>query len=138
MAEVSLKDEFNAIARKIEMILRGQAPSTNLGGAVQCRYEDGAFQISLDDSAKYGIYLWRGTKDERAAGAIPGTDQDAIQTTYDAIWDKRWDSNPGKGKGGIKPRYWLNLQMADIMELQTEIEEAIAAALQAQADKSLS
>ena len=137
MAEINLKEEFNNIARKIEMFLRGQAPSTNLAGAVQCRYEDNAFQISLDDSAKYGIYLWRGTKDERAPGAVPGTDADAIQTTYDAIWDRRYDSNPGKGKGGIKPRYWLNLKMADIMELQTDIEQAIAAALQAQADKAL-
>lgn len=137
MEEVSLKEEFFKIARKIEGLLRGQAPSKNLGGAVQVTYEDNGFVISLDDSAKYGIYLWRGTGEEIASGAIPGTDGEAIQATYNAIWDRRYDSNPGKGKGGIKPRFWLNLQMADIMELQADIEESIASALQSQADKVL-
>jgi hypothetical protein len=131
MAEINLKEEFGKIARKIEMLLRGQAPSSNLAGAVQVTYEDNGFAIALDDSARYGIYLWRGTGNERAAGA-----SDDIQATYDAIWDRRYDPNPGPGKGGIKPRYWLNLKQADIMELQTEIEEAIAAALEKQLEKT--
>lgn len=131
MAEINLKEEFGKIARKIEMLLRGQAPSANLAGAVQVTYEDNGFAIALDDSARYGIYLWRGTGNERAAGA-----SDDIQATYDAIWDKKYDPNPGPGRGGIKPRFWLNLKMADIMELQTEIEEAIAAALEAQLEKT--
>lgn len=135
MAEINLKDEFFEIARKIEGLLRGQAPSRNLGGAVQVTYEDNGFVISLDDSAKYGIYLWRGTGEEIASGAVPGIDEEAIQATYDAIWDRRYDADPGEGKKGIKPRYWLNLKMADIMELQGDIEEAITNALQKQADK---
>jgi hypothetical protein len=132
MAEINLKDQFAIIARRIEEILRGQAPSSNLSGAVQVVYEDNNFIISLDDTAAYGIYLWRGTKNERAAGAVPGLDADALQTTYEAIWDKRPDSNPGKGEGGIKPRFWLNLRMADIDELQYEIEQAITNALEQQ------
>ena len=135
MAEVNLKDEFFKIARKIEELLRGQAPSSNLAGAVQVSYEDNGFIISLDDSAKYGIYLWRGTGEEIASGAVAGIDEESIQATYDAIWDRRYNPDPGKGKGGIKPRYWLNLKAADIMELQTEIEDAIASALEAQFEK---
>jgi len=134
MDEANLKQAFSNVARKIESLLRGQAPSANLAGAVQVTYEDNGFAIALDDDAKYGIYLWRGTRAEIASGAVPGLDTDSIQATYDAIWDRRFDANPGKGEGGIKPRYWLNLKMADIMELQADIEEAIAAALQKQLD----
>lgn len=131
MAEETLKEAFNKIARKIESLLRGQAPSSNLAGAVQVTYEDNGFQIALDDSARYGIYLWRGTKQERAEGA-----SDDLQMTYETIWDRKFDPNPGPGEGGIKPRFWLNLQMADYMELQTDIEDAITAALEAQLEKS--
>lgn len=132
----NLKQEFQSIARRIEEILRGQAPSANLAGAVQVVYEDNGFIISLDDTATYGIYLWRGTRDEIASGAIAGTDSDSIQSTYDAIWDRKPDLNPGKGEGGIKPRYWLNLKMTDIDELQNEIEKAIADALNKQLEKT--
>ena len=87
--------------------------------------EDNGFIISLDDNAKYGIYLWRGTRDEIASGAVAGIDSDSIQSTYEAIWDRKPDLNPGKGTKGIKPRYWLNLIAADIDELQNEIDKAV-------------
>jgi len=125
MQEEDLKQIFESIARRIEEILRGQAPSSNLAGAVQVVYEDDRFKISLDDNAKYGIYLWRGTRDEIASGAIAGIDSDSIQSTYEAIWDRKPDLNPGKGTKGIKPRYWLNLIAADIDELQNEIDKAV-------------
>jgi hypothetical protein len=136
MAEVNLKEQFALIARRVEEILRGQAPSRNLAGAVQVVYENDGFVISLDDNATYGIYLWRGTGEERADGAVPGTDASAIQTTYEAIWDKKPNANPGKGTKGIKPRFWLNLIAADIDELQYEIEQAITTALEQQLETS--
>jgi hypothetical protein len=136
MAEVNLKEQFALIARRVEEILRGQAPSRNLAGAVQVVYENDGFVISLDDNATYGIYLWRGTGEERADGAVPGTDASAIQTTYEAIWDKKPNLNPGKGTKGIKPRFWLNLIAADIDELQYEIEQAITTALEQQLETS--
>jgi len=136
MAEVNLKEQFALIARRIEEIIRGQAPSSNLAGAVQVVYENDGFVISLDDNATYGIYLLRGTGEERADGAVPGTDGDALQTTYEAIWDKRPNSNPGKGQRGIKPRFWLNLIAGDRDELQYEIEQAITNALEQQLETS--
>lgn len=136
MEQGDLKQAFADVAKRIEEILRGQAPSANLSGAVQVVYEDDGFIISLDDKARYGIYLWRGTRDEIASGAIPGTDADALQTTYDAIWDRKPDLNPGKGTKGIKPRYWLNLKMADIQELEYEIDKAITEALNKQLEKT--
>jgi len=138
MEEENLKQIFESVARRIEEILRGQAPSANLAGAVQVAYEDNGFIISLDDNAKYGIYLWRGTRDEIASGAVAGIDSDSIQSTYEAIWDRKPDLNPGKGEGGIKPRYWLNLIAADIDELENEIEKAIANALNNQLEKNKS
>jgi hypothetical protein len=125
MQPEDLNQIFQSVARRIEEILRGQAPSANLAGAVQVAYEDNGFIISLDDNAKYGIYLWRGTRDEIASGAVAGIDSDSIQSTYEAIWDRKPDLNPGKGTKGIKPRYWLNLIAADIDELQNEIDKAV-------------
>ena len=125
MQPEDLKQIFQSVARRIEEILRGQAPSANLAGAVQVAYEDNGFIISLDDNATYGIYLWRGTRDEIASGAVAGIDSDSIQSTYEAIWDRKPDLNPGKGTKGIKPRYWLNLIAADIDELQNEIDKAV-------------
>jgi hypothetical protein len=136
MAEVNLKEQFALIARRVEEILRGQAPSSNLAGAVQVVYEDNGFIISLDDNAKYGIYLWRGTGEEIADGAVAGTDSDSLQTTYEAIWNKKPNLSPGKGTKGIKPRFWLNLIASDIDELQLEIEQAITTALEQQLETS--
>lgn len=137
METQTLKQAFQGIARKMEMILRSQAPSKNLAGAIQVTYEDNDFLIAWDDSANYGIYLWRGTLAELAPGAVPGLDDESIQATYDAIWDRKLDLNPGKGKGGIKPRYWLNFKVADIMEFQDEIEDAINLALEEQLQKTI-
>jgi len=136
MSEINLKEEFALIARRVEEILRGQAPSKNLAGAVQVVYENDGFIISLDDNAKYGIYLWRGTGEEIADGAVAGTDADALQTTYEAIWNKKPNLSPGKGTKGIKPRFWLNLMSSDIDELQYEIEQAITTALEQQLETS--
>jgi superfamily II helicase len=137
MQQEDFKQIFESVARRIEEILRGQAPSANLAGAVQVVYEEGnGFIISLDDNAKYGIYLWRGTRDEIASGAVAGTDSDSIQSTYEAIWDRKPDLNPGKGTKGIKPRYWLNLIAADIDELQNEIDKAITDAQDKQLEKT--
>lgn len=45
--------------------------------------------------------------------------------------NKRWRGNPGKGKGGIKPRYWTNLDASTY----TQIGRLIAREIVQQAAK---
>lgn len=127
---MDLQAAFQDVAKNIERTLRGQAPSEKLKSAIQVRYErngdEDDFVIDYDaDNYMYGIYLHRGTMEERDPEA-----SDDLQAMAEAFVQRRPDNNPGKGKGGIKPRYWLTLTQIDIDRYQDEIEQAIDQALQ--------
>ena len=133
---MELRDEFIKIARDIETVIRMQAPSNKLQGAVSVMYErngdEDNFIIALDEQFKYGIYLHRGTMDERD----PQASED-FEAMAEAFIDRRPNLNPGKGKGGIKPRYWLNLGRMQLERFQEEIDKAITAALEQTIEKEL-
>jgi hypothetical protein len=40
--------------------------------------------------------------------------------------EARWNPNPGKGQGGIKPRYWTNLDNSVAIRIARIIEREIA------------
>lgn len=127
---MELEKAFQEIAKEIELTLRSQAPSEKLKSAIQVSYErvndEDNFVINYDsDNYMYGIYLHRGTKEERDPEA-----SDDFQEMAEAFVQRRPNNNPGRGKGGIKPRYWLTLTQIDIERYQQEIEQAIDQALQ--------
>ena len=41
--------------------------------------------------------------------------------------NRKWNPRPGKGKGGIKPRYWTNLDRATTFQAARLISRTIAA-----------
>jgi hypothetical protein len=98
-------------ARIIQNELRTQAPSEKIasGLTVVPVYTMGEvdFDVVLDDKVKYGIYLDSGTEDEKKINP-----------------DAEWNPNPGKGQGGIKPRYWTNLNESIQVRIDMIIEEA--------------
>ena len=53
----------------------------------------------------------------------------------EAFIDRRPNLNPGKGKGGIKPRYSMNLKRIDVERFQEAIDKAVDEALQTQMEK---
>jgi hypothetical protein len=55
----------------------------------------------------------------------------------EAFIDRRFNPNPGKGSGGIKPRYWLNLGRMKLEIFQDEIDQAITTALEETIEKEL-
>ena len=67
---MELEKAFQEIAKEIELTLRSQAPSEKLKSAIQVSYErvndEDNFVINYDsDNYMYGIYLHRGTMEER-------------------------------------------------------------------------
>lgn len=133
---MELREEFIRIARDIETAIRMQAPSSKLQGAVSVVYERNGdqddFIIALDEEFRYGIYLHRGTMAERD----PEASED-FEAMAEAFIDRRFNPNPGKGKGGIKPRYWLNLGRMRLEIFQDEIDQAIITALEQTIEKEL-
>ena len=94
-----LKKEYGLLARKMESILKYQAPKDTgfLGSQVSVTYEIGSDGRSVKfvtdlGGARYGIFLNQGSGSERDPNPGRG----------------KWDPNPGRGKGGIKPSYWMN------------------------------
>lgn len=135
MESTSLKASFNQIAKRIEGMLKAQAPSTKIARGIRVVYTNDAFVFLFDEKVKYGLYLWKGTKDERAPGALPGLNDMDLEKSYEAIFDRPYDPNPGKGVGGIKPRYWLNFTKTSLNDLQREIEASIEKAINDQIQK---
>jgi hypothetical protein len=111
-------------ARVIQNELMAQAPSEKIakGITVEPVFDEGGeeisvdFEIVLDDSVFYGSFLNTGTLAE-----------------LDPSDDAEWNPEPGKGKGGIKPRYWLNWSE----EIQVRIDLIIEAALELAQEKEI-
>ena len=123
--QIDLTPTYNKISRKLEAILRSQAPvdTGHLQNSVMVLYDENGFVIY--DTTTYGMYLHRGTGDEADAGAS----QDDSRTYLNLI-RKKWNPNPGKGEGGIKPRYWMNFADSVYEMIDQEMEKVITQELE--------
>ena len=125
-----ITEAANLAARVMENELRAQAPSEKIakGVSVMPVYEGGEdnlsvdFDIYLEESVIYGIFLDSGTLDQ-----------------YEPNPDANWNPNPGVGKGGIEPRYWTNIPeeataRIDLI-IETALEQAKEKEIEAEIDK---
>lgn len=120
MEGIDLKPTYAKISRKLEAILKSQAPyaTGRLSNSVQVNYDEDGFVISV--GAKYGIYLHSGTGEEAAS-----RDSD-FSEVYQTLIERAYDPNPGTGVGGIKPRYWMNFSDTVYEMINDELATAYA------------
>lgn len=122
---IDLRPTYNSISRRLEAILRYQAPvdTGHLRSSIIVTYD--AKGLLIYDPTSYGMYLHRGTGDERDTASSTNN-----ETTYLNLLRKRWNPNPGKGTKGIKPRYWMNFSDTVYEMIDQEIEKAISEQLE--------
>jgi hypothetical protein len=123
--KIDLTPTYNKISRKLEAILKSQAPvnTGHLKNSIVVVYD--AYGFIIYDSTSYGMYLHSGTGKEKDGAA---TQNDA--TTYFNLLKNRWNPNPGKGEGGIKPRYWMNFSDSVYEMIDQELEKVITEELE--------
>jgi hypothetical protein len=123
--KIDLTPTYNKISRKLESILRSQAPvdTGNLKNSIAVVYD--AYGFIIYDPTDYGMYLHRGTGEEKDAAT--STDD---ATTYYNLLRKKWNPKPGKGEGGIRPRYWMNFSDSVYEMIDQELEKAITEELE--------
>lgn len=105
----SLKKILPAISKLIQTELKAQVPvaTGKLKRSIKVQAVETPDGFSIKEGfLTYGIFTDSGTK--RYHKPNPKA---------------RWNPNPGKGKGGIKPRYWTNLSP----EVTTRISKLITA-----------
>ena len=97
MAELNLTSAYRRIEVLVKNKLREQVPVGETGklqSSITVKVVENEDGFSLVSGyLTYGRFLDLGTKNYYK-GERP---------------DARWNPKPGKGKGGIKPRYWTNL-----------------------------
>jgi len=111
-------------ARVVQNELMAQAPSDKIAKGltvvpiIEGQGDDTSisYEILLDENVIYGVFLDSGTLEE-----------------YDPNDEAEWDPNPGKGEGGIKPRYWISIPE----EAQVRIDMIIEAALETAKEKEI-
>ena len=120
MSEIDLKPTYAKISRKLESILRSQAPFQTgaLANSVRVIYDTDGFEIVV--GVKYGIYLHRGTMEESADRSSD------FSEVYQNLIERAFDPNPGTGVGGIKPRYWMNFSDTVYEMINDELATAYA------------
>lgn len=126
VADNKLKEEYNRITRWIEQVIVSQTPrdTGELASSVFVTYElqeiSPIFKIGTG-SIKYGIFIYEGT----------GSEKDPNPFGKNPIL------NPGKGNGGIKPTYFLNLSNKDKKRMTKEVALAIKNFMITEAKKEL-
>lgn len=128
MISAIIKEAAFMAARIIENELRSQAPSSKIakGFSVEPVITESNGEIDVDfnyvleDKVIYGLYLDSGTLREA-----------------DPSDDAQFNPDPGKGSGGIKPRYWMNYPQEFQERIDMIIDVAIEAAVEAQIDQDL-
>ena len=113
MAELSLTGVYRRIEILINNRLKLQVPVGETGKlkkSITVRVEEtnGGIRF-VEGYLTYGIFLKSGT------GRYWKPNPKA-----------KWNPNPGKGKGGIKPRYWTNLDSATTAKISKLIEKELA------------
>jgi hypothetical protein len=107
------KKKFNMIARVYENKIKAQAPGNNIKGgtSVVVEYDKDSVSLAvvLADNVFYGIFLDQGTGPYYKANVERGP----------------FNPRPGKGTGGIIPRFWMSLSEALEQRTQDELNQAI-------------
>jgi hypothetical protein len=119
MAELSLTKVYKRIETLVKNRLKLQVPvgeTEKLKKSITVRVEETSGGIKLIEGyLTYGIFLKSGTgryfKPNPKAG---------------------WNPNPGKGKGGIKPRYWTNLDKATTTMISQLLKKDVKIQIQTQ------
>ena len=114
--ELSLKPVLPTIAKLMQDQLRKQAPvaTGKLQQSVVVKAVESKDGVQLVTGyLTYGIFTDEGT------GRYRKPNPKAI-----------FNPNPGKGKGGIRPRYWTNLDKAITIRIARIIEKEIAKQIQ--------
>jgi len=114
--ELSLKPVLPIISKIMQDQLRRQAPVAT--GALQKSVTVRAIETKdgvqlVTGFLNYGVFTDSGTGKYRRPNP-----------------DAKWNQRPGKGKGGIKPRYWTNLDNAITIRISRIIEREIAKQIQ--------
>jgi hypothetical protein len=127
----TVKQTYNKIARRLEQVLQMQAPidTGRLKRSIAVAFDENGFVIY--DPTGYGFYTHAGTGREAA------TSGDNPRTIYDALSNKKYNPNPGQGKGGIKPRYWMNFSDSVYQMIDDELEKAYSEELEEDITKML-
>lgn len=110
--ELSLKPVLPTIAKIMQDQLRKQAPvaTGRLQKSVVVKAKESKDGVQLVTGyLTYGIFTDSGT------GRYNRPNPEAP-----------WNPKPGKGKGGIKPRYWTNLDDAITIRIARIIEKELA------------
>ena len=110
--ELTLKPVLPTIAKLMQDQLRRQAPvaTGKLQKSVVVKAKESKDGVQLVTGyLTYGIFTDSGTGRFRKPNP-----------------EAKWNPNPGKGKGGIKPRYWTNLDKAITIRIAQIIEKELA------------
>jgi len=112
-------------SRLIEEELRSQAPGRKIGPGLSVSpvIERDAidFVVTFADGVKYGIFLDRGTGRYRAGETEVG----------------RWNPNPGKGTGGIIPRFFTVISNGTQERIAQILGQAFLEDLEQQFEKEI-
>jgi hypothetical protein len=107
-------------AALIEQELKAQSPSRKIGSGLfvtpSVSAEGVEFSVTFADGVRYGIFLDRGTGRYRAPETEVG----------------RWNPNPGKGTGGIIPRFFTVISDSTQERVAQVLGEAYLADLEEQ------
>jgi hypothetical protein len=114
--ELTLKPILPTIAKLMQDQLRRQAPVAT--GALQKSVVVRAKE-SKDGVQMVTGYLTYGIFTDSGTGRYKKPNPNAT-----------WNPKPGKGKGGIKPRYWTNLDNAVTIRIDEIIEREIEKQIQ--------
>jgi len=109
---------FQQAARIYEARLRFQSPvSGKLKSSIRVTVVETSDSYQMvSNFESYGVFTDSGTK-----------------TYFDPSDTKPWVKNPGRGRGGIKPRYWTNVSDATTKSRITKIiQKALADATKSQ------
>lgn len=115
-----------AASQIIEQEIRDQAPGKKIGPGLSVSpvIKDGEieFYVTFADGVTYGIYLDRGTGKYRSSESEVG----------------RWNPNPGKGTGGIIPRFFTVISIGTQERIAKIMEEAFLADVEEDLQKAFS
>jgi len=125
---IDLREAYGVLARKLEIILRSQAPSEKIASTIRVESDRDGMYIVMEPS--YGIYLLRGTMEERSPASLD-TGMNVTQELLDALSVYAPRENPGRGVGGIKPRYFLSFTDTVNEMIGDELSVAYAQAIEA-------
>ena len=119
MAELSLTKVYRRIETLVKNRLKFQVPVGKTGDlqkSITVRVEETSGGIKfIEGYLTYGIFLKSGTG--RYLKPNPKAE---------------WNPNPGKGKGGLKPRYWTNLDKATTTMISQLLKKDVKIQIQTQ------